>query len=96
MENDKNVKEESQGNLSRRDFLKYSAGVAAVAAGASAMLAKLPLPSTDTAKPSVSPSKNSGPIIVAVNGDELTVMSGQSETKVRDPALAAEIASRAE
>lgn len=94
--NRENEMQESQGKLSRRDFLKYSAGVAAVTAGATAVLGKLPLPSTETAKPSVSPSRNSGTIIVAVNGDELTVMSGHSETKVRDPALAAEIAGRAE
>ncbi len=87
---------ESKGKLSRRDFLKYSAGVAAVAAGASAVLGKLPLPSPETSKASPAPSTKSGPIVVAVNGDELTVMSGHSEVKVKDPALAAEIASRAQ
>lgn len=86
----------SRGKLSRRDFLKYSAGVAAVAAGASAVLGKLPLPSPQTNKASTPASASSGPIVVAVNGDELTVMSGHSEVKVKDPALAAEIASRAQ
>lgn len=87
---------ESNSKMSRRDFLKYSAGVAAVAAGASAVLGKLPLPSSDASRAPPTRSATFGPIVVAVNGDELTVMSGHREVKVKDPVLAAEIASRAQ
>ncbi len=43
--------EESQRKVSRRDFLKYSAGVAAVAAGASALLERIPVSSPATVRP---------------------------------------------
>ena len=94
--NQENEMQESQGKLSRRDFLKYSAGVAAVTAGATAVLSKLPLPSTETGKAAPARSSNSDPIVVSVSGDELTVMSGHNEVKVKDPALASAIASKAQ
>ena len=92
-ENEKTTK---KSKLTRRDFLKYSAGMAAVAAGASAMLGKIPLPATESAKTPPAPFTRSDPIVVSVNGDELTVMSGHSEVKVKDASLAAEIASKIE
>lgn len=92
MENDK---KESKSKVSRRDFLKYSAGVAAVAAGAAATLGKVSLPLSEN-KPAASPGAlSSEPIVVSVNGEELTVMSAQGEVKVRDSALAAAIAEKA-
>lgn len=95
-ESNQDEREDSKANskFSRRDFLKYGAGVAAVAAGASAMLRGLPLPSAPTRDTSPPSSASSGPIVVAVDGDELTVMSGHSEVKVRDSVLAADIARR--
>jgi len=90
-----NNKKESKNKVSRRDFLKYSAGVAAVAAGAAATLGKVSLPLSEN-KPAASPSSlSSEPIVVSVNGEELTVMSAQGEVKVRDSALAAAIAEKA-
>ena len=95
-ESNQEKEKQSHGKLSRRDFLKYSAGVAAVTAGATAMLGKLSLPSAETDKAAPARSSNSGPIVVSVDGDELTVMSGHNEVKVTDPALASAIASKAQ
>lgn len=91
-----NEKSETKSKVSRRDFLKYSAGVAAVAAGAAATLGKIPLPSPDTGKAPSTLSHSSEPMVVSVNGDELTLLTGHKEIKVKDPALASELASRAE
>ncbi len=88
--------QESQSKLSRRDFLKYSAGVAAVTAGVTVVLGKLPLPSAEKGKAAPARSSSSGPIVVSVDGDELTVMSGHNEVKVKDAALASAIASKAQ
>lgn len=89
---DKPAHEESGNKVTRRDFLKYSAGVAAVAAGATALMGKIPLPAD---QPKTSPSRNfsSEPIVVTVEGDQVTVMSGHNEVKLRDPGLAGAIAS---
>ncbi len=84
--------EESKNRISRRDFLKYGVGVAAVAAGATALMGKIPLPAEQPKTPST--SNSSEPIVVAVNSDQLTVMSGHNEVKLKDPGLAAEIASK--
>ncbi len=78
--------------ISRRDFLKYGAGVTAVAVGATALMGKIPLPA-DLPKP-VAINEKTSTIIVTVEGDELTVMSGQSEVKLKDSGLAGEIASK--
>ncbi len=45
--------EESQNKVSRRDFLKYTAGVAAVAAGATTLLERIPASSLATVRPSL-------------------------------------------
>ena len=92
MENDKKG---SENKVSRRDFLKYSAGVAAVAAGAAATLGKVSLPLSENKPASPSAPLSSEPIVVSVDGEELTVMSAQGEVKVRDSALAAAIAEKA-
>lgn len=92
MENDK---KESKSRVSRRDFLKYSAGVAAVAAGAAATLGKVSLPLSENRPGASAGQLNSEPIVVSVNGEELTVMSAQGEVKVRDAAFAAAIAAKA-
>src|SRR5215472_13579492 len=93
-----NESENNQKKISRRDFLKYSVGVAAVAAGAAAMIDRIPLPSGQTKSASTIPSRpdNSEPIVAAVDGDQLTVMNGQVSVKVRDAGLAALIASKLE
>jgi hypothetical protein len=84
--------QDSRNKISRRDFLKYGVGAAAVAAGATALMGRLPLPTSEAPKapaPSVSDA-----IIVAVHGDELTVMRGNAEVIVKDSALAGALASK--
>ncbi len=85
--------EEPKNKISRRDFLKYSVGVAAVAAGATAMMGKIPLPA-DPLKTSPPNNQGSEPIVVTVEGENLTVMSGHNEVKVKDSGLADAIASK--
>ncbi len=82
--------------ISRRDFLKYGVGVTAVAVGATALMGKIPLPA-DLPKPLPKPlaiNEKTSTIVVTVEGDELTVMSGQSEIKLKDSGLAGELASK--
>lgn len=82
--------------ISRRDFLKYGVGVTAVAVGATALMGKIPLPA-DLQKPLPKPlaiNEKTSTIVVTVEGDELTVMSGQSEIKLKDSGLAGELASK--
>jgi hypothetical protein len=55
-------------------------------------MGKIPLPA-DLPKP-VAINEKTSTIIVTVEGDELTVMSGQSEVKLKDSGLAGEIASK--
>jgi hypothetical protein len=84
--------QDSRNKISRRDFLKYGVGAAAVAAGATALMGRLPLPTSEAPKapaPSVSDA-----IIVAVHGDELTVMRGNAEVIVKDSALAGALAGK--
>jgi TAT (twin-arginine translocation) pathway signal sequence len=78
----------SDSNISRRDFLKYSVGVAAVTAGSAALMGKVsfPMPKEQAKTPSSNDSLE--PIVAAVNGDELTVMSGHVSVKVKDAGLA--------
>ncbi len=87
------TKDEPQRKITRRDFLKYSAGVAAVAAGAGTLLGGLPLPS-GTTSPRQAKSNNNEKLVVMVNGDELTVMNGDSEIVVKDSGLASAIAGK--
>lgn len=84
--------ETREKKVSRREFLKYSS-VAAVAAGAAAMMTKLPIASTQM---NSSPARNASeePIVATVSGDQLTVMNGEVSVKVKDPSLAALIAEK--
>ena len=94
-DSDNQIKGEPQRKITRRDFLKYSAGVAAVAAGAGTLLGGLPLPSGTTSAPQARSNSNTK-LVVMVNGDELTVMSGDSEIVVKDAGLASAIAGKME
>ena len=85
---------EPDHKISRRDFLKYSAGVAAVAAGATAMMGKIPLPfSSSTSRPNPTAQGSTEAMVVTVHGDELTLISGEKSVKVKDATLAAALAS---
>ena len=89
----KRESEQNPGNkISRRNFLKYGVGVAAVAAGATALMGKIPLPAE---QPKIPPANdNAEPIVASVSGDQLTVMNGQISVKVKDAGLAAQIADK--
>jgi TAT (twin-arginine translocation) pathway signal sequence len=82
----------SGSKISRRTFLKYSVGVAAVAAGATALMGKIPLPENQPKTPAANDSTE--PIVASVSGDQLTVMNGQVSVKVKDAGLAAQIADK--
>jgi hypothetical protein len=84
--------QESTNKISRRDFLKYGVGVAAVAAGATALMGKIPIPAEQPKTPAANDS--SEPIVASVSGDQLTVMNGQVSVKVKDAGLAAQIADK--
>lgn len=84
--------QESSSKISRRDFLKYGAGVAAVAAGATALMGKIPIPVEQPKTPAANDSAE--PIVASVSGDQLTVMNGQVSVKVKDAGLAAQIADK--
>lgn len=88
----KESEQESSNKISRRDFLKYGAGVAAVAAGATALMGKIPIPAEQPKTPAANDSAE--PIVASVSGDQLTVMNGQVSVKVRDAGLAAQIADK--
>ena len=93
---DKKAEKESesgQDGISRREFLKYGAGVAVVAVGATALMGKIPLPSE---QPKKTPPTNDGsePIVATVSGDQVTVMNGQVIVKTKDSGLAALIAEK--
>ena len=81
--------------VSRREFLKYSAGVAAVAAGTAAMMGKIPLPQS-TSRPTGTAHTSSDMVVVTVRGDELNLISADKSVKVKDPDLAAQLAGRAQ
>ena len=78
----------SNSNISRRDFLKYSVGVAAVTAGSAALMGKVSFPLPKEQTKTTSTNNSVEPIVAAVKGDELTVMSGHVSVKVRDAGLA--------
>jgi hypothetical protein len=83
----------SNKKVSRREFLKYGVGVAAVAAGATALMGKIPLPEEQPTK-RTSANSSSEPIVATVTGDQVTVMNGQTIVKTRDSGLAALIAEK--
>ena len=84
--------QESSNKISRRDFLKYGVGVAAVAAGATALMGKIPIPAEQSKTPAANDSAE--PIVASVSGDQLTVMNGQVSVRVKDAGLAAQIADK--
>lgn len=89
----KNESEASKEGVSRREFLKFGVGAAAVAVGATALMGKLPIPLTEPKK--TAPANDSAePIVATVTGDQVTVMNGQVITKTRDSGLAALIAEK--
>ena len=95
-QNNKSSKDESDSSkegVSRREFLKFGVGAAAVAVGATALMGKLPIPLTESKR--AAPANDSAePIVATVTGDQVTVMNGQVITKTRDSGLAALIAEK--
>ena len=92
------LENESESNsnkkVSRREFLKYGVGVAAVAAGATALMGKIPLPEDQPTKRTPAANDSSEPIVATVSGDQITVMNGQTIIKTKDSGLAALIAEK--
>ncbi len=84
----------SNKKVSRREFLKYGVGVAAVAAGATALMGKIPLPESQPVKRTPVVNDSSDPIVATVAGDQVTVMNGQTIVKTKDSGLAALIAEK--
>jgi len=84
--------EQDSNNISRRDFLKYGVGAAAVAAGATALMGRIPIPAEQPKTPAANNSAE--PIVASVSGDQLTVMNGTVSVKVKDAGLAAQIADK--
>jgi hypothetical protein len=84
----------SNKKVSRREFLKYGVGVAAVAAGATALMGKIPLPQEQTTKKTPATNDSSEPIVATVSGDQITVMNGQRIIKTKDSGLAGLIAEK--
>ena len=84
--------QDSNNKISRRDFLKFGVGAAAVAAGATALMGKIPIPAERPKTPAANDSAE--PIVASVSGDQLTVMNGQVSVKVKDAGLAAQIADK--
>lgn len=69
-------------------------GVAAVAAGATALMGKIPLPEVQPVKKTTPANDSSEPIVATVTGDQVTVMNGQTIIKTKDSGLAALIAEK--
>src|SRR5437899_12754950 len=84
--------QEPSSKSSRRDFLKYGVGAAAVAAGATALMGRIPIPAEQPKAPAANDSAE--PIVASVSGDQLTVMNGAVSVKVNDAGLAAQIADK--
>jgi hypothetical protein len=84
--------QEPSNKISRRDFLKYGVGAAAVAAGATALMGKIPISAEQSKAPAANDSAE--PIVASVSGDQLTIMNGQVSVKVKDAGLAAQIADK--
>jgi len=90
---EKSESEQDSGNkISRRNFLKYGVGAAAVAAGATALMGRIPIPAEKPKAPAANDSAE--PIVASVSGDQLTVMNGAVSVKVKDAGLAAQIAEK--
>ncbi len=83
----------SDKKISRREFLKYGAGVTAVAVGATALMGRIPLPDSSPKK-TPAPNNSSEAIVATVTGDQVTVMNGQTIVKTKDSGLAALIAEK--
>ncbi len=98
MTSEERVENESENiqnkKVSRREFLKFGVGVAAVAAGATALMGKIPLPEGQPSKKTPAANESSEPIVATVSGDQVTVMNGQTIVKTRDSGLAALIAEK--
>ena len=98
MTSEERTENESENNqnkkVSRREFLKFGVGVAAVAAGATVLMGKIPLPEGQPSKKTPAANESSEPIVAAVSGDQVTVMNGQTIVKKRDSGLAALIAEK--
>jgi len=92
------VENESENNqnkkVSRREFLKFGVGVAAVAAGATALMGKISLPEGQPSKKTPGANESSEPIVATVSGDQVIVMNGQTIVKTKDSGLAALIAEK--
>ncbi len=95
--------EKESKKISRREFLKYGVGVAAVAAGATVLMGGLPIPTGATNSSQARANNTSQaratsrmPLVVMVKGDELTVMRGNDEVVVKDADLASAIAGKME
>src|SRR5437667_586868 len=85
--------EQTSGDkIARRNLLGSGVGAAAVAAGATALMGKIPLPAEQPKTPAANDSAE--PIVASVSGDQLTVMNGQVSVKVKDAGLAAQIADK--
>jgi hypothetical protein len=91
---EKEPEESSNKRVSRREFLKYGVGVAAVAAGATALMGKIPLPEAQPTKKTPAVNESSEPIVATVAGDQVTVMNGHTIVKTKDSGLAALIAEK--
>src|SRR2546430_9135078 len=68
----------SNKKVSRRELLKYGVGVAAVAAGATALMGKIPLLEERPTKKTSAVNDSSEPIVATVAGDQVTVMNGKT------------------
>src|SRR5712692_4075484 len=79
MTDEEKLDQESLGNsnkkISRREFLKYGVGVAAVAAGATALMGKIPLLESQPTKKTPPINDSSEPIVATVAGDQVTVLA---------------------
>jgi len=69
--------------------LKYGVGVAAVAAGATALMGKIPIPAEQPKTPAA--NDNLEPIVSSVVAALLTFMNGQVSVKLKDAGLAAQL-----
>lgn len=91
------AKNEDSTGISRRGFIKFGVGAAAVTVSAAGLMGKLPLSiarSESQATSPVVPRNNAEPIVATVRGDQVTVMNGQDSVKIKDPLLAGLIAGK--
>ena len=91
------AKTEGPTGISRRDFIKFGVGAAAVTVSAAGLMGKLPLSIGQSKSQTTSPAaprNNAEPIVATVRGDQVTVMNGQDSVKIKDPLLAGLIAGK--